>query len=97
VRRALALALVLAVPCAAQDVPLDAPVAAVKKGDVVAFDGLLLSDTQAIAQARRVAGCEAKAAVLEKNLTPSTPWWVIPVVAVLAVGAGVGLGVAVAR
>ena len=97
-RRALALALCLALSSMAQDVkPLDAPVAVVKAGELVPFDGLLLSDAQAIQQAKRVASAEAKAASLEESLRNSPGWWVLPVVAVVALGAGVGIGIAATR
>ncbi len=96
-KRALALALCLALPCSAQDVvPLDAPVAVVRAGDLVPFDGLLLSDAQAISQAKRVAGAEAKAEALGAGLKASPPWWAVAVVAVVALGAGVGIGIAAA-
>ena len=95
---ALALALCLALPSMAQDAkPLDAPVAVVKAGELVPFDGLLLSDTQAIQQAQRVVGAEARAAALEAGVRNSPPWWVVPVVALVALGAGVGIGIAATR
>ena len=85
-------------PAHAQDAkPLDAPVAVVKAGELVPFDGLLLSDAQAISQAKRVAGAEAKAEALEAGVKASPPWWVVPLVAVVALGAGVGIGIAAAR
>lgn len=97
-KRALALSLCLALPCMAQDAkPLDAPVAVVKAGELVPFDGLLLSDAQAISQAKRVAGAEAKAEALEAGVKASPPWWVVPLVAVVALGAGVGIGIAATR
>ena len=89
--------LVAALPVRAQDVvPKDAPVAVVKAGELVPFDGLLLSDAQAISQAKRVAGAEAKAEALEAGVKASPPWWVVPLVAVVALGAGVGIGIAAA-
>lgn len=81
---------------AADPVPADAPVAVVKSGQLVPFDGLLLSDAQAIAQAKRVAGAEAKAEALEAGLKTSPPWWVIPLVGLVCLGAGVGIGIAAA-
>ena len=97
-KRALALALCLALPSMAQDAkPSDAPVAVVKAGAVVPFDGLLLSDAQAIQQAKRVAGAEAKSEALEAGVRNSPPWWAIVVVGVVCLGAGVGIGIAATR
>lgn len=62
---------------------------------------LCLPDTQAIALAQRLAKAEGEAAAAKDLLGKSPPGWVIPVVAVAAVlvagGAGVGIGYAIAH
>lgn len=94
--RALAAALVLAL--AAPALAEDAPRAVVlRAGEPAPVEGLLLPTTTAITAAQRTAACEARAEALEKAVTQApTPiaWWVVPLVAVLAAGAGAGLAVA---
>lgn len=93
-RRALALCLVLALPCYAQqaDAPVAAPAVVLSAGDVAPMHGLLLSDAAAIDAAKRLAAAEARAASLEASVKASPPWWIPALVGVLALGAGVGLG-----
>lgn len=96
--RALALVALLALPALAQDVPVAEPRPVVlKAGDAVPYDGLLLSDAQAIDAAKRLAASEAKAKTLEEGLKSAPAWWVVPLVAVVALGVGAGIGVAASR
>lgn len=96
-KQSLVLVLCLALPALAQEAPaggLDAPLAPVlvlKGGEVAPGPGLFLSEPQAVAQAKRVAACEAERDSLKGNL--GVPVWVPVVVGVLALGAGTGLGV----
>lgn len=94
--KALALAVALSLSAQAAE-PKDAPVRVLKAGELVPFDGLCMTDAQAIEQAKRVAAAEAKAKALEESMAVAPPWWVVAAVGVVAVGAGVGLGYAVAR
>lgn len=87
---ALALALVLSQTDTVLPVALDAPLAVeVKKGDVVPNDGVLLSTSNSITQAKRVAGCEAERDSLRAT-GPSVFSLVLIGIAGLAVGATVG-------
>lgn len=92
--RLLALALVVALPCYAQqaDAPVAAPAVVLSKGDVAPMHGLLLSDSAAIDAAKRLAASEAEAKSLRESIKAAPPWWVAVVVGVVALGAGVGLG-----
>lgn len=83
--RAIALALLLALPALADtpDGGTDAPRAVV-----------VLPADVAIADAKRLVGCEAERDELRKVVMPL---WVPVVVGVLALGAGVGVGYAVAQ
>jgi hypothetical protein len=71
--------------------PADAPYR-LKTGQPAPADGLLLPDEMAIAAARRLKACEAEQPVLKKGVEASAPWWVVPVVLVVALGAGIGVG-----
>lgn len=85
----------LALPALA-DPPADAPVV-LRAGEVAPVDGLLLPDAAAIQAAQRLAACEARVPVLEAGVRAAPPWWVLPVVAVVAAGIGVGVGLSVRR
>lgn len=82
--RALALALLVALPALADtpDGGTDAPRAVV-----------VLPADVAVADAKRLVGCEAERDELRREVMPL---WVPVVVGVLAMGAGVGIGYAVA-
>jgi len=88
--KALSLAVVLACS-AAWAQPADAP---------VVEPTVTLTEGEAIAAAKRLAACEAKVPVLEAGLQKMDsrpPWWVLPVVAVVAAGVGLGIGLTVKR
>lgn len=93
-----ALALVLCCSLASAQ-PADAPVVElpviVAAGDTVPHDGLLLSAAGAVAQAKRVAACEAERDSLRASQV-SWPLVIAAVVGALLVGGAVGAGVAVA-
>lgn len=88
--KALALALLVALPCAAQDAPvvLDA-------GQPAPTRGLLLPEALAIQTAQEKAQLTAENASLKKAIESTPAWWIVPVsvVAALAVGFGVGMAV----
>jgi len=101
--RMLALLTLISVSALAEgDAPL-ATTTIVPQGvtQVVTGPALCLPDTQAIAVAQRLTKAEAEATAAKDMLAKSTPGWVIPVVAVVAVlvagGAGVGIGYAIAH
>lgn len=96
--KALALVVLVSVAAQAQDagVPLDAPVL-LKAGEPMPFAGVALSEGQAVAQAKRVASAEAERDALRASVSSQVPWWVLPVVAVLAGAAGAGVVLAVKK
>jgi hypothetical protein len=89
-RRVAGLALLLgATPAlAAGDAPVE-----LHAGQVAPVAGLLLPSSTAITAAQRLTACEARVPRLESAVESLPPWWVVPVVAVVALGVGVGLGV----
>ena len=97
--RLLALVLVVALPCYAQqaDAPVAAPAVVLSKGDAAPMHGLLLSDAAAIDAAKRLAASEAEAKSLRESIKAAPPWWVAVLVGVVALGAGVGVGYAVTQ
>ncbi len=96
--KALALVVLVSFAAQAQDagVPLDAPVL-LRKGDAMPFDGVGLSEGQAVAQARRVTAAEAERDALRASVKSQVPWWVVPVVVILAGAAGAGVVLAVKK
>lgn len=91
--KAALLALLLALPCAAQDAPLPEDFPATgpdivhrRAGEPAPFDGVLLSDAMAKVQAQRILDAEAR---------PS--WVVVLVAAGVCLGGGIALGVVIAR
>jgi hypothetical protein len=99
VKRALVLALVVALPCYAQqaDAPVAAPAVVLSAGDVAPMHGLLLSDAAAIDAAKRLAASEAEAKSLRESIKQAPPWWGYVLIGVAALGAGVGLGYGISR
>ena len=74
------------------DVPM---AAAAQQGDVVPYNGVLLTEENAMAQARRIVGCEAELDAVKKGDVAPLPIVVTAVIAVL-VGAGLGFGIGLA-
>ena len=96
--RALCAALVLCcgVVWADPGMPADAPVFIIKAGEVAPSDGLLLSPANAVKQAQRVTACEVERDTLKGSVTPAA-WWVVTIVGVLALGAGIGAGYGISK
>ena len=74
----------------------DAPVFILKAGEASPSDGLLLSPANAVKQAQRVTACEVERDTLKTSVTPAA-WWVIAIVGVLALGAGIGAGYGISK
>lgn len=75
----------------ADELPADAPVK-LQTGQPAPVSGVLLSDSLAIAEAKRVTACEAERDDLKVSvMAPSGPaWWVYPLIAVIGAGLGAG-------
>lgn len=93
--RALALVVLLACGVQAAEPPRsDAPVI-LDAGGVAPSRGLFLPEAKAIANEKAATACEAERAELKKSA--GLAWWVPVLVGVVALGAGVSVGVVVGQ
>jgi len=92
--KAVALVLCLSLPCFGQQT--DSPFL-LEAGKPAPVSGLLLSENQAIAAAKRLATAEAENASLKNSLASTPQWWVLPVAITVSLLAGFGLGYGIAQ